>query len=64
MSTRHQAKRRRLYGPRRHDLVERRVREPARVRADRAEDTMDRDVEAAGVFVVRAQPAPLTTLED
>lgn len=61
MSTRHQARRRHMYGPRRHELVERRVREPEPARAGRDELGADHDIEVAVAFLALGLPAQHTT---
>ena len=64
MSTRHQAKRRRLYGPRRHEVLERRPREPETIRPGRDEPAVDDGVEVAVAFLALGLPAPRSTMGD
>lgn len=64
MSTRHQAKRRRLYGPRRHEVFERRPREPDTTRPGPDELAVGDGVEAAVAFLALGLPSPRQTLGD
>ena len=68
MSTRHQASRRRSYGRRRHELIERTDRHlsPDRARPDREEPATDLDLDlGVGVaFRFLGAPAPHALLGD
>lgn len=64
MSTRHQAKRRREYGPRRHELLERRVRVTDRGRAEQAPMSDAAAVEARVAFRPLILPPPMPSMGD
>jgi hypothetical protein len=68
VSTRHQASRRRSYGRRRHELIERTDRHvsPDRARPDRDEPVaeLDLDIGAAVAFLYVGAPAPHALMGD
>ena len=64
MSTRHQAKRRQHYGPRRHELLERRDRVADHPRLEHDERADAYDLDLAVRFLTVALPPPLPTMGD
>ena len=64
MSSRHQANRRRQYGPRRHELLERRERVADAPRFERDERPDVYDLDIAVAFRPMALPPTLPTMGD